>query len=545
MSADPITAQGVPQKELRVSTRKIRPRALFLAAVASVVALGARANPTLPITPARIDATVARAMQAFNVPGMAVGIVQDGKLIYAKGYGVREFGKPGAVDPDTLFQIGSNTKAFTAAALAILVDAGKLHWDDKVTDHLPDFQMYDPYVTREFTIRDLLTHRSGLGLGAGDLMFYPTTDFTRAQIIHGLRYLKPVSSFRSQFAYDNLLYMVAGELIPAITGQSWEQFIQQYILSPLQMKGCAATHDLIENRDNVAAPHAMVDGKLTPIPVEDLTVVGGAGTINCSINGMAKWLETQLNLGTAPDGVHLFSADRSAEMWSVNTVEPLDPDLATLTHTHFLGYGLGWDISDEFGRKRVAHTGGVPGTVTWVSMIPELHLGVLVFTNQQESAAMEAVGHQILDAYLGAPRRDWVAIAVAYKNKRQAQATAIEKEVAKTALVASPPTLALAAYVGRYNDPWRGDATVRLEGDKLVLKFEHTRELEGTLAPYSGNVFIVHWNDRALNADAFVRFTQGFGLGVEGMTLRAVSPATDFSFDFQDLDFSKRDVDTK
>jgi CubicO group peptidase (beta-lactamase class C family) len=510
-------------------------------AVASGVpgAPGAQAAAALPITPATIDATVARAMQAFEVPGMAVGIVKDGKLIYAKGYGVREYGKPGAVDPDTLFQIGSNTKAFTVAALASLVDAGKLHWDDKVTDYLPDFQMYDPYVTREFTIRDLLTHRSGLGLGAGDLMFYPTTDFTRAQIIHGLRYLKPVSSFRSRFAYDNLLYMVAGQLIPAITGESWEQFIQQHILGPLRMEGCAARHDLIQNRGNVVTPHAMVDGRLTPIPVEDLTVVGGAGTINCSINGMAKWLETQLNLGTAPDGMRVFTPDRSGEMWSINTIEQPDPDLAALTRTHFLGYGLGWEISDEFGRKRVAHTGGVPGTVTWVSLIPELQLGVLVFTNQQEGAAMEAVGHQILDAYLGAPRRDWVAVAVAYRNKKMAEATAIEGAAAKTALTASPPTLPLASYAGRYDDAWRGEATVRLEGDKLVLKFGHTRELEGVLAPYSGNTFIVHWNSRALNADAYVRFTQGFGLMVEGMTLRAVSPATDFSFDFQDLDFRK------
>jgi hypothetical protein len=275
-------------------------------------------------------------------------------------------------------------------------------------------------------------------------------------------------------------------------------------------------------------------------------VVGGAGTINCSINGMAKWLETQLNLGTAPDGLRLFSSDRSAEMWSINTVEPLDADMAALTRSHFLGYGFGWNISDEFGRKRVAHTGGVPGIVTWVSLIPELQLGVLVFTNQQDGAAMEAVGHQILDAYLGAPRRDWVAMAAAYRSKRLAQAAAIEAEATKTALTATPPTLALAAYVGRYDDPWRGGATVRLEGDKLVLKFGHTRELEGLLAPYAGNSFIVHWNNRALNADAYVRFTQGFGPMVEGMTLRAVSPATDFSFDFQDLNFRKIvDIDAK
>src|ERR1700733_8641828 len=207
------------------------------------------ASPSAPpISPAAIDATVARAMRAFQVPGMAVGIVKDGKLLYAKGYGVREVGKPGRVDADTLFQIGSNTKAFTAAALAILVDEGKIHWDDRVIDYLPQFRMYDPYVTREFTIRDLLTHRSGLGLGAGDLMFWPTTDFSRAEVMRGLRYLKPASGFRSEYAYDNLLYMVAGQIIPAVTGKSWEDFITERIFGPLQMRPCAASYGRIPDR---------------------------------------------------------------------------------------------------------------------------------------------------------------------------------------------------------------------------------------------------------------------------------------------------------
>lgn len=492
----------------------------------------------MPISPREIDSTVTRAMQAFEVPGVAVGIVKDGKLIFSKGYGVRELGKSAPIDADTLFQIGSNTKAFTAAALGILVDEGKIHWDDRVTDYLPDFQMYDPYVTREFTIRDLLTHRSGLGTGAGDLMFFPTTDFTRAEIIHRLRYLKPVSSFRSKWDYDNLLYMVAGELIPVVTGQSWERFVQERILNPLQMRPCAASYGLIKDRADLATPHQRVQGEVKSVPVTDISVVGSAGTINCSINGMARWLQAQLASGKGPGGLQLFSAEVAQQMWSVNTVQPLN-ETAPLTRTHFMGYGLGWEIRDEFGRLRVSHTGGVPGTVTWVSMIPELQLGVLVFTNQEESAAMEAIGHQILDAYLGAPKRDWVGVAVAYKGKRAAEAQAAEKEAAAVTAGASPPTFPLDSYAGTYVDSWRGEATVRRDGDKLVLKFSRTAGLEGSLEPYSGNVFIVRWNNRAWNADAYVRFTQTFGRQIEGMTLRAVSPATDFSFDFQDLDFHK------
>lgn len=497
-----------------------------------------RAGPGLPISSQQIDDTVARAMRAFDVPGMAVGIVKDGKLVFARGYGVREVGKPGRVDVDTLFQIGSNTKAFTAAALAILVDEGKLHWDDKVIDYLPQFRMYDPYVTREFTIRDLLTHHSGLGEGAGDLMFFPQTDMTRNELIHGLRFLRPVSSFRSKYDYDNLLYMVAGQIIPVVTGQSWEDFVTKRIFEPLGMSGCSATYDRITDRRNVAAPHVVMDGRAQAVPVVDMKAIGPAGTINCNITGMAKWVETQLASGATPAGKRLFSADRAAEMWDVSTPTPLDL-LSGMYETHFSGYGLGWFLSDAHGYRRVHHTGGVLGSVTWVSLIPELNLGVLVFTNQQSNAAMEAVGGQILDAYLGAKPRDWVAIAVDLMARRDADAAKVEAAASGVAATASPPSLPLDAYAGTYHDPWRGDATVRRVGDRLVLKFSRTDSLEGPLTPYQGNIFIVRWNDRSLNADAFVRFEQGYDGKATGMTMRAISPNTDFSFDFQDLDFKK------
>jgi CubicO group peptidase (beta-lactamase class C family) len=522
-----------------VKPTKQRSAAAFaFAFIATVLALPAYSGEFPRISPGEIDDTVARAMKVFDVPGMAVGIVEDGKLVYAKGYGVREYGKPGPVDADTLFQIGSNTKAFTAAALAILVDEGRIHWDDKVTDYLPQFQLYDPYVTREFTIRDLLSHRSGLGPGAGDLMYYPTTDFTRAEIIHGLRYLKPVSSFRSKYDYDNLLYMVAGEIIPAVTGQAWEDFIKERILDPLQMRPCAANYDRIVDHSNVASPHVVIEGKVTPIPVENLNVIGPAGTINCSINGMARWLETQLAGGKTPNGLQLFSGEGGNEMWSANTLEPINPSLAALTRTHFKAYGLGWELEDEFGYKRVSHTGGVPGTVTWVAMIPELQFGILVLTNQENGSAMEAVGNQILDAYVGAPKRDLVNMLKSRADERSAEFQAIKDKVWKIA-AAGPPPLPLNAYAGRYTDPWRGDATVRREGDNLVLKFSRTKELEGNLIPLNGNVFIVRWDHRGLKADAYVRFTQDFGETVAGMSMQAVSPDTDFSFDFDDLNFKK------
>jgi CubicO group peptidase (beta-lactamase class C family) len=499
----------------------------------------AHSAPALAIAPRTIDATVTHAMKAFDVPGIAVAIVKDGKVVFAKGYGVRELGKAPTVDADTLFQIGSNTKAFTAAALAILVDEGKIHWDDKVIQYMPEFLMYDPYVTREFTIRDLLTHRSGLGLGAGDLMFFPETDFSREEIIHNLRYLKPVSSFRSKFDYDNVLYMVAGQLAARVANQSWESFVAQRILDPLQMRPCAPTYESIDDHSDVAAPHQVIDGKVTAIRVQSLKAVGPAGTINCSVNNMSKWLITQLNGGTGPAGQKIFSAERGEEMWSITTAQPLNPAFAELTHTNFLGYGLGWELQDQFGHKRVSHTGGVPGTVTWVSMIPDLKLGVLVFTNQENGFAMEAIGNQILDAYLGAPARDWVALAAQFSKVRSDEAGKVEAESAKTVAAPIAPPLRLNAYAGRYADPWRGEAVIDVRGGKLWMKISRTQDLEGALTPFSANIFIVTWQNRGLHADAYVRFSQGFDGKVDGITMQAVSPATDFSFDFQDLNFKK------
>ncbi|WP_447756162.1 serine hydrolase [Sphingopyxis fribergensis] len=492
-----------------------------------------------PLAADRIDDAAARAMATFDVPGMAIAIVKDGKLVFAKGYGVREKGKAAPVTPDTIFQIGSNTKAFTTAALAILVDEGKLTWDDKVIDHLPDFRMYDPYVTREFTIRDLLTHRSGLGPGAGDLMFVPATDMSRAEVVRGLRHLRPVSGFRSQYDYDNLLYIVAGEVVASASGQSWEDFVEARIMKPLGMTRCAANLARVAGRTNVASPHVVAEGKARAISAMNMDVVGPAGTINCSLTDMTKWLTVQLGHGALADGGRLFSPERSTEMWTMNVVKPANPALDGLLRTHFSGYALGWEVSDSFGFKRVAHTGGVIGTVTSVAMIPELGLGVLVFTNQESGAAMQAVNNQILDTFIGAPPRDWVEIAAAYTAGRTSEAVSIEQDVAAKLAAAAAPTLPLDAYTGTFRDPWRGNATVRKDGDRLVLKVSRTTSLEATLQPYSGNIFVARWADRNINADAFVRFEQGFDGSVRAMTLKAISPATDFSFDFHDLLFER------
>ena len=261
--------------------------------------------------PADFDAYVARVLKEFQVPGIAVAIVKDGKVVLAKGYGVRKLGESAPVDAHTLFGIASNTKAFTSAALAMLVDEGKITWDDPVIKYIPAFQLYDPYVTREMTIRDLLTHRSGLGLGAGDLLWWPPTDYSRDEIIRRFRYVKPATSFRSRYAYDNVLYMVAGQIIPAVTGKSWDEFIRERIFKPIGMSESNTSVSAFRPGDNIAIPHAPVDGRIEAIKYINLDNVGPAGAINSNVTDLAKWVIVQLEADcclTRPKETNVCSA---------------------------------------------------------------------------------------------------------------------------------------------------------------------------------------------------------------------------------------------
>src|ERR1700676_2673649 len=320
------------------SAIKLRVFALLLVLLCAGSAL-AQNTPT-----ADLDAYVARAMKTFDVPGLCVAVVKDGKTLLAKGYGVRKLGDATPVDADTLFGIGSNTKAFTTAALATLVDAGKISWDDPVYQHLPGFQMYDPCVSHEMTIRDLLTHRSGMGLGEGDLLFWPHTTYTRDEIIYKLRFMKPASSFRSHYAYDNLLYMTAGQIVPAVTGTLWDDYIRQRIFTPLGMTHSTVSNPNIKPGDGVAFPHSRLAGKLQVIPFEILDNAGPAGAVNSCAADMAKWVQLQLNRGKLADrDGRLFSEQRSKEMWSPQTILPIGnppPALAGLK-ANFADYALG------------------------------------------------------------------------------------------------------------------------------------------------------------------------------------------------------------
>lgn len=489
--------------------------------------------------PQDLDAYAARILKEFEVPGLAIAIVKDGKVVLAKGYGVRKLGEPKLVDENTLFGIASNTKAFTAALLAMLVDEGKISWDDPVIKHLPGFQLYDPYVTREMTIRDLLTHRSGLGLGAGDLLWWPPTDFSRDELVRRLRFIKPASSFRSRYAYDNVLYMVAGQVITAVTGKSWDDFIEERIFAPLGMTTSNTSVRIFSSSVDVATPHAKFDGRVQTISPQPLDNVAPCGAINSSVAEMARWLIAQLNRGAISENNRLFSERQSREMWSAQTILPLNdppPHLAPL-RANFAAYGLGWGLTEYRGFKTVSHTGGLLGYVSRVTLVPDLNLGVVVLTNQQSGGAFQSLTYRVLDHYMNAPATDWIAAYKKSEDMGEARAAQVAKGQAANRAADSKPSLPLAKYAGRYTDAWYGDMMISLENDKMVLRFAHTPLLVGDLEHWQYDTFIARWRDRSLEADAFVSFALKPDGSIEQVKMVAASPLTDFSFDFHDLLF--------
>ena len=499
--------------------------------------------PAAGLSARQIDALVRRSMQTFNVPGIAVGIVKDGRLQFARGYGKRSLRSGRPVDAQTLFGIASNSKAFTSAALAMLADRGKLDWDDKVIDYIPEFRMYDAYVTADMTIRDLLTHRSGMGLGAGDLMLFPdSSDFTMDELIRSIRYFKQTSPFRSKFDYDNRLYIVAGEIVRRVSGMSWEDFIEKKIMAPLGMKQSAASYGRLKDKSNVIAAHAPVDGVLKVIPRHKMKPgENAAGGIYSNINDLARWVTAQLDsgrYGKNHDKI-LFSKKNAREMWAPQTILPV---YKNRYRTHFRAYGLGWFLSDVAGYKQVRHTGGLEGMVTEVTLLPELKLGIIVLTNQQSGAAFKAISNSIKDAYLGRKKFDWVRYFKQRVIRREKKAKAITGPLWQridSVLSSAASPVNFKTYSGAYADNWLGAVHIYQKNGALYFHSLRSPKLSGRMYFYKGNSFVVKWFDRSMDADAYVLFNLDVTGRAKGFTMRAVSPLTDFSYDFRDLSFKR------
>jgi len=501
------------------------------------VAVSPLASQTPPGAPPDLDAYVQRAMKTFEVPGIALAIVKDEGVVTAKGYGIRKMGDQTPVDARTLFGIASNTKVFTATALGLLVEEGKIKWDAPVIQYVPWFQMWDPFVARELTVRDLLVHRSGLGLGAGDLLWWPASTYDRKEIARRLRYIRPATSFRSAYAYDNVLYLIAGEVIEAVSGQSWEDFVSSRILAKVGMTGSNVRHSAATASGNIATPHARIESVIRPIAPFDSDNTNPAGGINSNAEDMATWLLVQLRGGLLADGSRLFSPDTARQLATLVTPMPIGnppPELATL-RPNFNGYALGLQVRDYRGRKVVAHTGGLPGYVSRVLMVPEAKLGVAVLTNQESGEAFDAITYHIVDHYLGAPPTDWIEAYSKVRNRRAGETATAENKAASARDTSSRPSLPLERYAGTYRDAWYGDIAIAFENGRLVIRFAKTPDLAGDLEHWQHDTFIARWKNRELRADAYVTFALNPDGSIDQVKMRAVSAETDFSFDFQDL----------
>lgn len=484
---------------------------------------------------AEIDAYANNVMDAWHGPGMAIAVVKDDKVVFQKGYGVRELGKPDKVDENTLFAIASNTKAFTVASLAILVDEGKLSWNDRVTKYLPDFQMYDPWVTSQMTIRDIVSHHSGLDTFSGDLLWYDT-NYSTDEILRRVRYLKPTSDFRTRYGYQNLMFIAAGRVVEKASGMKWADFVRTRILDPLGMN--RTTTSVRDMKDNFALPHNESGGTLRALPVGFLDDAIGAVRLNSSVADLAKWIRLQLGRGTF-EGKKIFSSERSWEMWSPVTIQTISENAWKNNPTrHFNAYAMGWGTSDYFGRKIISHSGGLDGMLSYTVLIPEENVGFVVLTNN-ESPSFTVMMAKIRDVFVNAPKKDLIKIAkdqVAAGDAAQAEA---DRKSDEARLKDTKPSLALTSYAGTYMSQMYGDVTVDFEDGKLVMRLGPAPNFVADLEHWHLDTWRIHW--RPTVHYNFPRGFVTFTIDKNGKTdqLKIDQPNNDFWFYELDLHRTK------
>jgi CubicO group peptidase (beta-lactamase class C family) len=467
-----------------------------------------------------IDSFITKAMKDWKMPGFSIAVVKNDSVIFAKGYGLRDITKKDSVDEKTLFVIASCTKAFTTASLARLVDEGKIQWDDPVTKYLPDFQMYDPWVTREITIRDLVTHRSGLATFSGDILWLGST-YDAKEVIRRARFLKPTSGFRSRYGYQNIMFSAAGQIIPAVTDTSWQDYIKTHFLLPLGMKRSdTSISDMIAS-DNIAAAHQNHDGKIRTLGYYRVDNVAPAAAINSCAIDMAQWIRLQLGKGLYA-GKRIFSEKESNEMWSNQT--PIGA----------MNYGLGWFISYRNGKKTCNHGGGMPGMISDVTLVPEDNFGFVLLSNL-ETGMVAAVRSYILDIFSSCEPKDWEKIMLDGWIKREERFTSESDRRESIRAKDSKPSLPLEKYCGIYEDKMYGNAEVALQKEKLFLRFIPSPTFRGELKHYQYDMFYIDWDDPFLTR-GYVKFDMKFTGEIGRMTLE-VPNSPDFIF--TELSFDK------
>ena len=453
-----------------------------------------------------LNAYIQKSLKEWETPGLALAIVKNDSVIFMKGYGVTKMGESTPVTQKTIFAIASTTKAMTVACLAMLADSGKIRWDDPVTKHLPWFQLYDPYVTRELTIRDLLSHRSGLE--RGDNIWY-LSPYSREEVLRRVRFLKPNWSFRSRYGYQNIMFVAAGQIIPSVTTSSWDDFVSQRLFGPLGMSRTRPNLKSLGGLDEVATPHSRVDGTMQPIRMASYDNIGPAGSVLSCVEDMAKWVRLNLNGGVF-NGKRIISPEAVREIQTPQTIVRLDStDQALHPSSHFKAYGLGWYLRDYLGRKLVQHDGAYDGMQAWVTLVPEERLGFVILLNAEHTDLHESVAYRILDHYLGGSIRDWSSELLAASRKQREKNEADEKKKADERVKGTKPSLSLDAYVGTYDNEIYGPAVVTMQGGKLMFSFypQHV----GRIEHWNYDTFQIVWDYRYLDTDMIT-----FGLGTDG-----------------------------
>jgi len=474
-----------------------------------------------------LEKYIEKAVDDFEIPGIAIGIIKNNEVVFLKGFGYRNTDTKKKVDENTVFGIASCSKAFTAASVAILVDEGKLKWDDKVIDHYPSFQMYDPYITSEMTIRDLLCHRSGLETFDGDLIWYGSNR-SREEVVSRIKYRKNENSFRSKFGYSNVMYITATEVVKAVTGHSWDAFINEKIFQPLGMTSTNTTNSTFDKGMNIAWPH--IDGK--PVDFINYDNTGGAAAMNTSASDLLKWVQLMLDKGVLNDTL-IFSKKQYYTLVSPQTILPSGA-AEKIGGTHFSSYGLGWFLKDVEGMKVIQHGGGLPGFHSKVVFVPEDSLGYVILANQI-SGVVGALDRKILDFFLTDSDKDWAQLYLDYEKKQ-----AVKKEMADSILDASrikdsKPSLQQEAYTGIYEDKMYGQAEVEIKDGKLFVTLLPTAELfHSKMEHWHFDTFKIEFNDPFL-PPGFVTFNIDSKGNTTGFTIDLKNP----DFHFYKLDFEK------
>jgi CubicO group peptidase (beta-lactamase class C family) len=450
-----------------------------------------------------LNAYVLKSMKEWETPGLALAIVRNDSVIFAKGYGVRKMGGNDPVTQKTVFAIASTTKAMTAACLGMLVDEGKMKWDDPVTKYLPGFQLFDPYVTRELTVRDLLCHRSGLT--RGDNLWY-LSPYSRDEVLQRVRFLKPSWGFRSRYGYQNIMFIAAGQMIPTVTSKSWDEFISERLFRPLGMTRTSTSVTALKGLDDVASPHTRIDDTMQTVRWPNFDNVGPAGSVNSCVEDMAQWVRLNLNSGVYK-GKKIISAEVIKEIQTPQTIIRLDSlDQVLRPSNHFALYGFGWTLRDYLGRKLIQHDGALDGMRARVVLIPEEKLGFVILFNSSNTNLHSSIAYWIIDHYLGGPTRDWSSELLKIAKEQQQKSKDEEKKQNDERAKGTTTSLPLEAYAGKYENEMYGGATVKLENGKLALYFYPG--FEGPMEHWHHDTFRVLWKDRALGKE-MVSFTLG------------------------------------